>query len=188
MIDTIYLDLDGVITDFTAGWQKVFDVNIPYEECNAWTACLDLCNVTMNDFWNRIEATPRFWEDLPFTEEAKHFLELFDPFNVILLSTPSHHGAGGKQNWIRENLPWYFYEGRYFLGCKKEALAGPTKLLVDDHDKNVDAFKEAGGYGILVPRYWNRLWHLCRDRFTFSYVSDQIKLMEYVGVLKRSGK
>ena len=59
----------------------------------------------------------------------------------------------GKINWIDKNMPEY--SRRYLIGPAKQFCAGPDSILVDDSNKNIEDFAEAGGNVILVPRPWN---------------------------------
>ena len=44
---------------------------------------------------------------------------------------------------------------RYALTPQKHLLAGPNRILIDDNDRNIEAFRAAGGIGILFPQPWN---------------------------------
>ena len=56
-IDTIYLDMDGVIVDFLAGCKSI----------NAWDGGYKVD-------WPKIHAAgPEFWADLPWTKEGEKF-------------------------------------------------------------------------------------------------------------------
>jgi len=59
--------------------------------------------------------------------------------------------------------PWTIYVGHFeghgpelVLTRDKSLLARPRAVLVDDSDANVDAFRAAGGAGIVFPQPWNR--------------------------------
>jgi hypothetical protein len=48
-------------------------------------------------------------------------------------------------DWIRR---------QYFITPRKWKLRNKESLLIDDHDLNIDLFREKG-QGLLVPRPWN---------------------------------
>lgn len=60
---------------------------------------------------------------------------------------------------MKRHLPGY--AKRLFIGSAKHLVAGPGKVLVDDHDTNVDAFAGAGGLTVQPPRPWNRFNGSC---------------------------
>lgn len=185
MIDQIYLDLDGVITDFDKGWQKVFAVEVDSMKTSYWDEPYDITGCTPEEFWGWIDNTEGFWENLEFTPESKQLLELLEPYKPVLVTTPSPNGAGGKQWWIKKHLPEYFHDGRYFIGGRKETLAAPTKLLIDDNDVNCSRFVNHGGQALLVPRPWNCALDIARDGETLQYVTAWIFQMETKGHLIR---
>ena len=59
----IFLDLDGVIINFSKGVSDWF--NIPYqpEKITHWDILPSLVNLQEDEFWNSIK-TPKFWEHL----------------------------------------------------------------------------------------------------------------------------
>ena len=58
--------------------------------------------------------------------------------------------------WVVRELPEYAQ--RYLVGPAKAFCASSDTVLIDDADFNVEAFGEAGGRTILVPRPWNSLY------------------------------
>jgi hypothetical protein len=151
----IYLDLDGVIVAFAEGVIKWYDLNCTTEDITGWGVIFKYFPGSEAAFWEGL--TTKFWLELKFTREANQILTLLKPIKPCILTSPPHNGAGGKQQWIRKNLPDYFKDGRYLIGPAKQYLAHNNALLIDDSDENIDKFENAGGHAILVPRPWNRL-------------------------------
>jgi hypothetical protein len=56
-------------------------------------------------------------------------------------------------SWIEKHLP--AYRRRFLIGPRKEFCAHGGSVLIDDSDKNVASFRDAGGLAILYPRPWN---------------------------------
>ena len=73
------------------------------------------------------------------------------------LSNPQHFA--GKIQWMQDNLPEWIQE-QYSITPIKHAYAHRDVLLIDDMPENVDKFRDKGGKAILVPRPWNRNYHL----------------------------
>jgi hypothetical protein len=80
---------------------------------------------------------------------------LFGPGKVALVSSPCGTDGcmDGKRDWVARHCPRLAKS--LFLGSRKDLLAGPCKVLLDDRDENCAAFALAGGVAITVPRPWN---------------------------------
>lgn len=167
----IFLDLDGVIVDFANGIIDWYNLNCSPKDFKKWNDVFKFFNGTEHDFWNNL--TDDFWVNLNFTKEAKTILTLLEDFKPCILTSPGWTGAGGKQKWLRKNLPKYFKEERYLIGPAKHYLAHAFSLLIDDSENNVEKFREAGGNAILVPRPWNSL----RDKEDklFQHIAKEFK-------------
>ena len=178
MIKVVYLDMDGVITNFVKGVYDAF--NKPYIlppqlkydfwkywELPATTKQVDLiCN---KEFWNNLE-----WmydgEDI-----LKEIIKYFKPEKTYLLThpMPNVESATGKWMWVKGNMPEY-YSRTIITQAPKTLLAKPETLLIDDKDENVEEFIDAGGDAILVPRPWNKL-HKDKDCARFIVASELLK-------------
>lgn len=152
------LDLDGVLVDTI---EPIFGhLNLPnfYNDPKNYGTykCLE------QHQWDSVG--PEFWANAGFMPDALTILHrvetVFGHENICLLTKPTGHPdcAGGKIRWIQKNLPQY--KDQYFVGSAKFVMAHPGIVLVDDHDANVDAFVEHGGKAVLLPRKWNRRYHM----------------------------
>lgn len=154
------LDMDGVLTDFVAEMCARHKRTSPY---------LDAANYGQFDMygpWGMAEeefwsvADMDFWKSIPVHEGAHRLVagleSLFGLDNICILSSPSKNldCCHGKIWWLRKHFN--DYGRRFLIGPKKEFCAGPGRILVDDYDRNVDKFMQAGGEALLVPRPWNR--------------------------------
>lgn len=166
-IRTVFLDMDGVIADFQQGVYQAFNKPYDYKLLPA-----------AYDFWSTWDVVPSrsevndicddsFWANLPWTHDGKRILKAvldkfsFDQIYVLTVPMPNVESATGKMRWIEKNVPEFY--NRTLIGpVPKELLARPDRLLIDDHDKYVDAFKAEGGQAIKIPRPWNSL-HECLD-------------------------
>jgi len=170
----IFLDLDGVLVDLVAGICKHFNCDDPYSnEVNLGNYHLDkIFNMTPNEFWSPLGYD--FWAKLDWMTGASAILGRLVRYvpekQITLLTSPvaTPGCVDGKLYWVRKNMPRF--TRRILVGSGKEAIAAPGKLLIDDYDKNVDAWIEAGGPAIQVPRPWNRLHALP----TLNYVTNEL--------------
>lgn len=153
---TCFVDLDGVLVDFVGGAMDCHGKSIPRSEVR-WDLPAQF-GLSPEAFWAPMGDL--FWRSLDWTEEGKSLLagleRIFQPENIAILTSPclTPGGVEGKVQWVRQHLPGY--SRRFFVGGDKRLLAGITKILIDDHEKNVDDFVTAIGNGVLVPRPWNR--------------------------------
>lgn len=167
-----FLDIDGVMADWTAGMHRALHVDYdprcwPYNlGPNGWN-WHDEIGYTFNAVSEL--CTFKFWEDLNWTFDGhdilRTVLEFYDPDEITLLTTPMPNvmSASGKIAWVRKNLPEY---ERRMLICpgKKSILANtPNSVLVDDGWCNVQDWRAAGGRATLVPRWWNTLHQHAMD-------------------------
>ncbi len=155
----IFLDMDGVLCDFSGGACRLFGWDATARHKYGW------------DFWEGfgyteadfhagiIKAGEPFWAGL---DELPHARQIYDHClatgaAVMFASSPTREFSGvrGKYEWLVK-LTGKPNVGRQFIPILlKELLAGPNRLLIDDKDENVEAFRSAGGSAILFPQPWN---------------------------------
>lgn len=156
MSKVLFLDLDGVLVDFVGGALRCHGAHIEPRDIR-WNFDRQL-NIDPATFWDAFGHN--FWRDLDWTVEGRGLLalaeSLFGKDNIVLLTSPcvTPGGVEGKVEWIKNNVPEY--RRRFFVGPPKHLVAGPGKLLLDDHDDNFNKFVEHGGSAVLLPRPWNR--------------------------------
>lgn len=158
----ILLDIDGVLADFVAGVAKLHGED-PGSVCT-WNF-FEQWGLTASDFWTPLGR--EFWASLPLTSESMRVLEMCEAAvgkqNVALLTSPCETDGclEGKRDWVQKCFPDYRH--RLLIGAAKEFCASPSSLLIDDHDKNCEAFIAAGGVACVFPRPWNRDAALSHD-------------------------
>lgn len=160
MINKIFLDLDGVVRNWTGGINKLFGTNIADEEITCWDyitnrICAEKC-ISVKDFWEKQDRD--FWINLEFTKDGQEILDTVAKVKapVFILTSPTLNNAGWSQEWIKLHMPAFFQKKMYLIGPAKYACATPTSVLIDDAEKNIDPWRECGGIGVLYPRPWNR--------------------------------
>lgn len=155
MIDKVFLDMDGVLTDFTGAASRFLGLPSSNEDYTSWDAILKYYKGTTDQFWR--EFPECFWSDyIGWMPDGKRIWEVVKKYNPIILTSPGLYSGGqGKIDWLRVNLPEVFYDNRYLIGPGKYHVARRGAVLIDDADFNIDEWVANGGYGILVPRNWN---------------------------------
>lgn len=180
----LVLDMDGILADFVGGMCKTFGRPNPYDEgftdWNIETAPVfsdlsrnQMFKVTKDaDWWANLDKTPE--ADLIMKTVQCHF-----PINNICICTsptrPVMPSIDGKQRWLKKH--YRGFEHRVIPTNLKFFLASPFSLLVDDADKNVDAFHVHGGHTLLVPRPWNTRRD---DQGTFDFAAELNEAFERI--------
>jgi hypothetical protein len=170
----LYLDMDGVITDFIGGVERWYGIDLSGHD--HWDFTDEEVGMPMQDFW--VGLTDEFWATLSLTPWGALLLSRLMKYKPIILSSPQRENAGGKQIWLRRHLGGIHKAGRYILTPQKWTVAGPGKILIDDCDQHVAEWFTHGGDSILFPRKWNALRHM--DDMTHEerveYVEHHIEL------------
>lgn len=130
----IYLDLDGVLTDFDRHLQEYLKINVgPTMNFQHWLAV------------NRVDTLPQsFWATLPWTPYGRQlYAECMRVAPVVILTSPGNNweSSAGKHDWINRELK----TRDFIISGQKWLLGNPLTLLIDDRRKNTDAFATHGG-------------------------------------------
>lgn len=179
MISRVMLDIDDVCNQFAMfalAYVEATPCFMPYSEFPAicgWDI-VDAANTladpnhrggfgwhgsyTPDAFWDALDR--KFWGTVP---PAPYLWELLDYLkarvgteNIILASSPtrSPECLAGKLEWIYMFTPPWLHRN-YMIGCRKECLASPDVLLIDDRRGNCEKFINAGGAAVQVSKPWN---------------------------------
>lgn len=153
----IFVDLDGVVADWVAKAAETFDLDLEDEELRQKTIDLhDLpkaAGIKAKVFWDKVDSMgPEWWESidvLPWGNKLYNTLK--DRYgSVCFLTAPSSNpnSVHGKFKWIKKH-----FDGTkdFLLGSQKHFCAHKNAYLVDDSEKKIKKFKEAGGNAFLWP-------------------------------------
>jgi len=167
MIQQVLLDMDGVIADFftsaimehpsalNLGIVTPADLETRYPKDKGWDIPSAL-GVTSGEFWRKID-TYEFWRGLPAFAGAREFVESVSRMvPVAICTSPSLNSdcCKAKVDWINLHIGNQYPVYLCYRGGK-EMFANERTLLIDDYDRNVEAFRKAGGRAILVDRPWS---------------------------------
>lgn len=144
-VNTIFLDMDGVLTDFTKGAKKI-----------------EAIEGTKVD-WPKIKKQgTNFWSELEWTPDGEKFARWLvklckeSKIDLCILSAVAYEdGVKGKQIWLDEKLPTISKQNRYFVrgGRDKAKYASKNAVLIDDFGRNIEAFVMAGGQGVKFKNF-----------------------------------
>ena len=135
----LYCDLDGVLVNFEKGY-----VNLTGQKPPPYGIKYDA-----KAFWDPIaKAGAPFWVNLEWMPDGKALWNYIKPYSPSILSAPSRDKSSGegKTLWMNQNLP-----GVHLIlkpASKKQELASPNSILIDDREDNIQRWKDAGGIGI----------------------------------------
>ena len=154
---TIFCDMDGVLCDFDLGYKDLTGKST--DEAN---------NIGKSYFWKIFrksvgENEKEFWANLNWQPGGEKLWETISPYNPNILSSPAidfslpqdqqlnpdfNQAIQGKKEWIAKNLS---NVGReiFVPAIQKSAFAKPNRILIDDMEKNINAWEANGGIGIL---------------------------------------
>ena len=154
---TIYCDMDGVLCDFDQGYEKLTGEST--DEANAkgksyfWKLFRESVGENEKDFWANLP-----WQ--PGGEELWNYIKSSSPnilsapavdFNLPQdqqLNPEFNQAIQGKKEWISNNLNGVNKE-IFVPAPQKSSFATLKHILIDDMQKNIDAWKAAGGKAIL---------------------------------------
>lgn len=161
----IYLDMDGVCTDFISAALAAHDYD-PEPTLERWArdhpgeffpyAVMD---IEMEQFWAPLaDLGEQFWAGLRAYDWFDHLFEqLTELGHVVFLTSPAPTIASscvaGKVRWLQDRYGAEFQD--FIFTAHKDRLAHENAVLIDDYDLNVARFKERGGHGIVFPQFWN---------------------------------
>jgi len=153
----IFLDVDGVISDWMGMAIKVFNINehdintrkILKEEYNSLSYLTDKSIVyeTINKIGTK------YWEDIELFPWAKNlYSALQEEGDVCFLTSPGPWPAAaqGKINAINRD----FGESKIIITQHKYYCANENSILIDDQPSNIRLFENYGGNTFLWPNQY----------------------------------
>ena len=152
----IFCDMDGVLADFKTAAVRVNGMSI-----QKWM------NIpSSREKWERIKNTSNFWHNLPWMAGGQalwRYLTKFDPhiLSAYVEETYDPNCIPGKTAWLRKNTR-ITDKSKIHLVRRKEKknfakYGGQKNILIDDYEKNVREFINAGGMGIVHKDYRNTI-------------------------------
>ena len=132
-----------------------------------------------------------FWENLKWIQGGQELLEFsLSHFKVVRILSSAGTGKNwakfkevqsGKVKWLNQNAPQIEKKNIIIVPFHtlKARHAGLDRILVDDHDVNINGWVKAGGVGVLhASEDWQASLSTLRE-----YTSGPIKLREIVKAL-----
>lgn len=155
----IYLDMDGVLADFDRRAQEIYP---PFEGMAKWFHHGQGSKAEYTKLYTnlvfKILRTRNFWIDLPWMLDGRKLFSYveshFHHNQIGILTAPMSQDERcerEKWEWVQTHLK-VVPRALFFCHLNKEQFVGkiPGKyqILIDDREKNIIAWKSAGGIGI----------------------------------------
>ena len=148
----IYFDMDGVLVDFDRGVLELCGITAPKQGLSERTKEVE------NKMWDEIRKIDNFYAKLkPLDEGIKLFNDLYSIYGMdveILTGIPKEsrnipNASIDKINWVKENISTKIIVNTVVREDKIKFCKGKDYILIDDYAKNIEAWENAGGTGIL---------------------------------------
>lgn len=157
----IYLDMDGVVSDAHGAFLKAMgreDLIADYHVAHAGVFDVNkAAGKSAAEMWRDVARGGRaLWSkmrELPWARDIYDRLRKVG--DVVFLTSPSQdpESLAGKLEWLQRFTRKKDFTD-YIMTARKDLLAGPGRVLVDDRLENVEAFRKAGGKAVLFPASW----------------------------------
>jgi 5'(3')-deoxyribonucleotidase len=166
----IYMDMDGVVADFVAGYRQHFDRDA-YKD-DPFTIVQYVISV------------PNFFRTLPKLDKGIELLNtLKKDYTIVFLTTPMDEDINCRRDkieWIRENIgPGYSI---IFSSNKAEYANSQYDILIDDMEDNLKPWREAGGTAINFiqdnKKIIKKIENVIYNREEEKEIKEQVKNME----------
>ena len=136
-------DMDGVLTNFEGSFLKVSDG----QTCNVYEY-----EQGSEEFWKLIDAEGlKWWSEMPWMPDGKLLWYYIENMKPYILSAPAKRlpqSREGKKIWAGRELG-NDVTLRLTKAKLKQTFAHPNAILIDDMQRNINQWRNAGGIGIL---------------------------------------
>lgn len=143
----VFIDMDGVLCDIVSAILDYHHITFkvwPKGEYNIYKVAR--LNGYDGDIW---EGLAEAYEYAKPMSDGFSYLNQYPDAYICTYALP--HTETSKRVWLER----HGILNKVIFIRDKWLLAKEGRLLIDDCDKNIELWEEAGGTGLLVPRIWN---------------------------------
>lgn len=154
MIEKIYFDMDGVLANFDKGLIEICGIT-PENQATKSDAYDDM-------MWGKVRDAGHYYDMLEPLEEGikvfRHLHSIYGDKCEILSAIPKPKrgivtAKEDKINWVRRLIDKNIKVNIVMREEKRDYAKGPGYILIDDLEKNVNEWNEAGGTGIVFTEF-----------------------------------
>ena len=143
-IRQIFLDQDGVLADFESGLTKALGYKVDLKSKKD-VYDKEKRKLTAQRLFRNLKPLPDAWKLVDYCMNSGIHTEILTAAGTVNRTLV----IKDKIDWIRRYINPYWIIIPTFKGSQKAAFAHKKAVLIDDRQRNIDAWVEAGGIGIL---------------------------------------
>jgi len=144
-IRQIFLDMDGVLTDFESKITEMLGEKVWNTDAGHAVYDAHKRELTSKHMFRKMDPLPDAWKLTDWCINSGIHTEILTAAGTVNRELV----VRDKIEWIREHINPYWTVIPTFKGSQKAAFAHKKAVLIDDRDKNIDCWVDAGGIGIL---------------------------------------
>ena len=140
----IFLDQDGVLADFADGLTTAMGYKVSLEdEHDVYDT--EKRKLTAQRLFRNLKPLPDAWKLVDYCMNSGIHTEILTAAGTVNRTLV----VKDKIDWIRRYVHPHWIVIPTFSGSQKAAFAHKKAVLIDDRQRNIDYWVEAGGIGIL---------------------------------------
>ena len=151
----LFVDLDGVLADFSRGMTKILRVVHGGDETHI-EGEYEKNHEYRRRMWRTVEIYQRqggeLWYGLELMEDAMvlwEYIRRYEPQILSATGGAQFNAAPQKHRWVAEKLGEHVVVNLTEKAALKSRHAAPHRILIDDKTKALNPWEEQGGIGIL---------------------------------------
>ena len=141
----IFLDMDGVLADFLKGVSEELGIKVTNDEAGHRVYDKNKAELTAKHIFRNLEPMSDMWKLLGFVNNLGIHTEVLSAAGSVNREIV----VNDKIGWVKEHVHPYWITTCTFNGSQKAAFAHPKAVLIDDREKSIKQWENAGGIGIL---------------------------------------
>ena len=140
----LFVDLDGVMADLDKHVKEITGKS--FEELRASGTGFTKFVKDQRDQGQTVFDT---LDKMPDADQLWNYIEQHNPTILTATGYPEEKAKAEKIRWVYDNLQGFDGILTTISGADKHKYAAPNHILIDDRDKAILPWREAGGIGIL---------------------------------------
>jgi|TARA_B110000285_G_scaffold227276_1_gene288339 hypothetical protein len=144
-IRQIFLDMDGVLADFESKAAEMLGHSLGNTDEGHNTYDVHKRELTAKHMFRKMDPLPDAWMLTDWCLRSGIHTEILTAAGTVNRDIV----VNDKIAWIKEHVNTHWTLIPTFKGSQKAAFAHKKAVLIDDRDRNIDCWVEAGGIGIL---------------------------------------